>query len=135
MKKTERKRIVKDLAARLWVKGTKVYLPGRGETVELDASLWDKFRKREIDEVKPILKSVSRLTDNQMDAIFALVIPEGEDGSNDWIKFRQNGDIEFIFNRRSWTDVKKMYDYLIQEGYDIGGLIRDGLAIEEENDN
>lgn len=110
------------------MKGTVVRETPDGPDIPLTPSLWEEMRDGLI-EIRPVLKPVSRLTENQMDAIFALVIPEGPE-SNDWIKFRQDGDIEFIFYRRSWLDVKKMYDYLIQEGYDVCGLIEQGLAYD-----
>lgn len=55
--------------------------------------------------------------------------------TDDFIKFRQDGDVEFIFYRRSYREVLKFYQYCHAHHMDIYGLIDNGLAIKVTEEN
>ena len=92
----------------------------------------DDIRSMEIGtyDIVPYLYPVSSLTESQCDELFSLVLGSEEEAGKygDWIKFRKDGDIEFIFTRRSYKDVWKLYEWLYRNHFDVDGLIGMGLA-------
>lgn len=135
MKKSNRKRILKDLAKRLWVKGVLVRNEMTGEDIPLTPQIWKDFKDGLL-YIKPILKHPSHLTKNQIEKISSLVLgPDGELDNENSIRVSYIGDITLLLVRETdFKVVQSVYDFLIQEGYDTDGLIDSGLAYDRGRD-
>lgn len=92
----------------------------------------DKTRIVNVDDCKVCLYPMSALNDDEMGELLELTISKDfeNDPTGDWIKFRQDGDVEFIFYRRSYKDVVKFFNWCYLNNYDCNNLIEKDMAID-----
>ena len=124
--------LVKDLACRLPYNNTwlRIYnytgTDNQWTRVKLDADVWKKIKESKFGlvHVRAELKPVAALDYREVDEIFNEVLGSQEEADKygDWIKFKCDGDIEFIFNRRSYKDVQKLYDWMYANNVDVNHL-------------
>lgn len=130
--------LVKDLACRLPYNNTKVRVfdkdTEKWHDEYLTSELFEKIRKSNIGLVhlKVYLRPVNSLTQAECDEIFREVLGSEDEATEhgDWIKFRCDGDIEFIFNRRSYRDVQKLYDWMYAHNIDVNNLAEYNLTMQ-----
>ena len=130
--------LVKDLACRLPYDNTMLQIYDKESNVwnkvKLNHSIWNDIYNSNIGilHVKVYLRPVSSLTNKEVEEIFNEVLKSEEDASEygDWIKFRADGGIEFIFNRRSYKDVMKLYDWMYRHNIDLNNLAEYNLTFE-----
>lgn len=130
--------LIKDLACRLPYNNTWLRVCDK-ETHEwtdkkLDVDTFKKIKENEIGlcYVKVKLRPVESLDYNEVDEVFNAVLGSKEEADKygDWIKFRADGGIEFIFNRRSYKDVQKLYDWMYENNIDLNNLAEYNLTVE-----
>lgn len=130
--------LVKDLSCRLPYNNTWLRVCDK-ETHEwsdkkLDIDTFKKIKESEIGlcYVKVKLRSVESLDYKEVDEIFNAVLGSQEeaDKCGDWIKFRCDGGIEFIFNRRSYKDVQRLYEWMYEHNIDLNNLAEYNLTTE-----
>lgn len=122
--------LVKDLACRLPYGHTKIRIFDKEKRMWIDQtltiSIYEKIRNSEIGlmHVKLYLRPVNSLAYNECEDIFNKVLGSEEEATKcgDWIKFRCDGGIEFIFNRKSYRDVQKLYDWMYEHDIDVNNL-------------
>jgi hypothetical protein len=122
--------LARDLACRLPYGHTKLRIFDKEKNAWTDQILtpviWERIKSSDIGlmHVKVYLRPVNSLTQAECDIIFNEVLgSEGEATKHgDWIKFRCDGGIEFIFNRRPYRDVQKLYDWMYEHDIDINNL-------------
>lgn len=122
--------LVKDLACRLPYGHTKLRIFDKERNMWMDQtltiSIWEKIKNSDIGlmHVKLFLRPVNSLTSEECDEIFREVLGSEDEATEhgDWIKFRSDGDIEFIFNRRSYRDVQKLYNWMYEHNIDVNNL-------------
>ena len=130
--------LVKDLSCRLPYNNTwlRIFDSVKQEWVDqkLDIDTYKKIRENNIGlaHVKVKLKPVEALTYSEVDEVFDAVLGSNEeaDKHGDWIKFRSDGGIEFIFNRRSYKDVQKLYEWMYEHNVDLNNLAEYNLITE-----
>lgn len=89
-----------------------------------------------IEEIKPYLRPISSMTDEEMDRLFDILQIDKDGKDEDWIKINDVYGIKFFFPTGKWIeDVAEAYDYLYSIHIDFRGLIREGLAIEVTPEN
>lgn len=130
--------LVKDLSCRLPYNNTWLRVCDK-ETHEwfdkkLDIDIFKKIKENEIGlcYVKVKLRPVESLDYKEVDEIFNAVLGSQEeaDKCGDWIKFRCDGGIEFIFNRRSYKDVQRLYEWMYEHNVDLNNLAEYNLITE-----
>ena len=130
--------LVKDLSCRLPYNNTWLRVCDK-ETHEwsdkkLDIDTFKKIKESEIGlcYVKVKLRPVESLDYKEVDEIFNAVLGSQEeaDKCGDWIKFRCDGGIEFIFNRRSYKDVQRLYEWMYEHNIDLNNLAEYNLTTE-----
>ena len=83
-------------------------------------------------EVKPYLRPISSLTEEEMDRLFEIlnIDGNGNDG-NEWIKINDIGILRLFTNTgRDFYEIAEALDYLHSIHIDYRGLIHKGLALE-----
>ena len=89
-------------------------------------AIWEHIKNSSIGlmHVKVYLRPVNSLTQAECNTIFNEVLGSEEEATKhgDWIKFRRDGSIEFIFNCRSYKDVQKLYDWMYEHDIDVNNL-------------
>lgn len=141
MRTEDKELLIKDLSARLphktYVKTTKgigyVYAINTSQLIELsvanNSEYWSEVFN--IGEIKPYLRSISSMTDDEMDRLFDILQIDKDGKDEDWIKINDVYGIKFFFPTGKWIeDVAEAYVYLYSIHIDFRGLIRKGLAIE-----
>ena len=89
-----------------------------------------------IEEIKPYLRPISSMTDEEMDRLFDILQIDKDGKDEDWIRINDVYGIKFFFPTGKWIeDVAEAYDYLYSIHIDFRGLIREGLAIEVTSEN
>jgi len=85
----------------------------------------------DIESIKPYLRPISSMTDEEMDILFDILQVDKDGKDEDWIKINDVCGIKFFFPTGKWIEnVAEAYDYLYSIHIDFRGLIRKGLAIE-----
>ena len=127
MTKEDRKLLLKDLCARvpygvyLHNKNGLVYrLWGITDTTHINDSYLI-----EVEEIKPYLRSMSSMTEEEMDELESITFPLME---KDWDGNENPACIR-------WIDIPKYMDFILSHHFDYQGLIEKGLAIEVTKDN
>lgn len=83
-------------------------------------------------KVKPYLRPISSLTEEEMDRLFEIlnIDGNGNDG-NEWIKINDIGILRLFTNTgRDFYEIAEALDYLHSIHIDYRGLIHKGLALE-----
>ena len=81
--------------------------------------------------VKPYLRPISSMTDEEMDKLFEILKVDKDGKDDDWIKINDVVGIKFFFPTGRWIeDVAKAYDYLNSIHIDYRGLITMGIAVK-----
>jgi len=140
MTKEEKQILLKDLCARLPY-GVKVWTSEFLDSIEeyhpneiLTLSNLDYYIKESI-EVKPYLRPISSMTEDEMDKLFDVLHIDKDGNDEDWIKINDALGIKFFFPTGKWVeDVAEAYDYLNSIHIDYRGLIEKGLALEAPKD-
>ena len=89
-----------------------------------------------IEMVKPYLRPISSMTEDEMDRLFDVLQIDKDGKDEDWIKINDVYGIKFFFPTGKWIEnVAEAYDYLYSIHIDFRGLIHKGLAIEVTEDN
>lgn len=84
-----------------------------------------------IENVKPYLRPIYTLTDEEMDRLFDILHIDKDGNDEDWIKINDVMGIKFFFPTGKWIEnVDEAYDYLKSIHIDYNGLIAKGLALE-----
>lgn len=82
-------------------------------------------------DVKLYLRSISSMTDAEMDKLFDILHIDKDGKDDDWIKINDELGIKFFFPTGKWVeDVAEAYNYLNSIHIDYRFLIPKGLAIE-----
>lgn len=83
------------------------------------------------DGIVPYLRSVSSMTDAEMDRLFDVLGVEKDGGGEDWIKINDVTGIKFFLQSGRWMEeIDRALSYLRSIHIDIYGFIAKGLAIE-----
>ena len=86
--------------------------------------------------IKPYLRSISSMTDEEMDMLFDILHIDKDGKDDDWIKINDVYGIKFFFPTGRWIEnVAEAYDYLNSIHIDYRGLIPKGLAIAVTEEN
>lgn len=151
MTQEEKQILLKDLCARLPY-GVKVqYLTGgndktyvcnvdqvsiKSQCVGIAEIGHTVFTWRTIDRIKPYLRPISSMTEDEMDKLFDILHIDKDGKDEDWIKINDVYGIKFFFPTGKWIEnVAEIYDYLYSIHIDFRGLIHKGLAIEVTPEN
>ena len=144
MTQEDKNLLLRDLSARLpYHVRCKVWLKdGTTEEGVLDLEhnygdvLRDAFYYNKIVDIKPFLRPISSMTDDEMDRLFDILHIDKDGNDEDWIKINDIYGIKFFFPTGKWIeDVAEAYAYLYSIHIDFRGLIRKGLAIEVTEEN
>ena len=99
------------------------------ETFEVGVN--DEDQACNIEDVKPYLRPMSSMTDEEMDKLFNILHIDKDGKDEDWIKINDIAGIKFFFPTGKWVEnVAEAYDYFNLIHIDYRGLIPMGLAIE-----
>jgi hypothetical protein len=81
--------------------------------------------------IKPYLRPISSMTEEEMDRLFDILHIDKDGKDEDWIKINDVYGIKFFFPTGKWIEnIAEAYDYLYSIHIDFRGLIHKGLAIE-----
>ena len=90
---------------------------------------WLQMFQYHLDEIKPYLRPISSMTDEEMDKLFDILKIDKDGEDEDWIKINDAVGIKFFFPTGKWVEhVALAYDYLYSIHIDFRGLITLGLA-------
>ena len=90
---------------------------------------WLQMFQYHLDEIKPYLRPISSMTDEEMDKLFDILKIDKDGEDEDWIKINDAVGIKFFFPTGKWVEhVALAYDYLYSIHIDFRGLIPLGLA-------
>lgn len=129
MTQEEKQLLLKDLCARLPY-GVKVDVNFYYATKELSYDLLQDFITDE-KSIRPYLRSISSMTESEMDKLFDILHIDKKGKDEDWIKINDDLGIKFFFPTGKWVEnVAEAYDYLNSIYIDYRGLIPIGLALE-----
>ncbi len=139
--------LIKDLSSRLPY-GVKVIntADGLNEICELDSIITSRKYKDKIfvsltlpddsvmtgiESIKPYLRPISSMTEEEMDALFDILYIDKEGKDDDWIKINDACGIAFFLpTGRYIEEIDKALNYLRSIHIDIVDLIKRGLALE-----
>lgn len=129
MTQEQRQLLLKDLCARLPYR-VKVDVNFYYATKELSYDLLQDFITDE-KSIRPYLRSISSMTESEMDKLFDILHIDKKGKDEDWIKINDDLGIKFFFPTGKWVEnVAEAYDYLNSIHIDYRGLIPIGLALE-----
>ena len=81
--------------------------------------------------VKPYLRSISSMTEEEMDRLFDILHIDKDGKDEDWIKINDVYGIKFFFPTGKWIEnVAEAYDYLYSIHIDFRGLILKVLLLK-----
>ena len=87
--------------------------------------------KYAIEDVRPYLRPVSSMTEEEMDRLFEILDIDKNGEDDDWIKINDCTGIKFFLPTGRWTEeMDNALGYLRSIHIDIHGLIGKGLALE-----
>ena len=142
MKQEDKELLLKDLCARLPYEVKAQY---NNEIYNIDyiSALYEEVKLDiannytiGISEVKPYLRPMSSMTDEEMDKLFDILHIDKDGKDEDWIKINDVYGIKFFFPTGKWVeDVADAYDYLNSIHIDYRGLISKGLAMAVTKEN
>jgi hypothetical protein len=126
--------LLKDLCARLpygfkyqVIYDNRTPQPVENVILDDDFTLFDSWQ---IHEIKPYLRLVSSMTDEEMDKLFDILHVDKDGNDEDWIKINDALGIKFFFPTGKWVEnVAEAYDYLNSIHIDYRGLVPKGLAL------
>ena len=100
--------------------------------VKLDTNVFNNIIENHDVTIRPYLRPISSLTDEEIDKIFEILNIDTEDASNDnWVKINDVLGISFIFHDKVWIeDVYELFNYLFSIHVDINDLLKRKLALE-----
>jgi hypothetical protein len=85
----------------------------------------------EIEGIKPYLRSVYTMTEEEMDKLFDILHIDKDGNDEDWIKINDVTGIKFFLPAGRWMEeIDEAMSYLRSIHIDINGLISKGLALE-----
>ena len=136
MKQEEKQLLFTDLSARLpYHVKVKVWLKdGTTEEGFLDLEhnyadvLTNAFYGGDIKDIKPFLRSMSSMTEEEKEELKTLF--DAEEITSDSICYLEGGTLEEYLSHISYSFCSKIIDWLNRHHFDYRGLIRKGLAIE-----
>ena len=103
-----------------------------GEEINYIAYFRNPITGTQLKLVKPYLRPISSLTEEEMDKIFDIL--QIDENTGDWIKINDALGIKFILPNGRWIeDLAEVYDYLNSIHIDYRGLIEKGLALSLKN--
>jgi hypothetical protein len=83
-----------------------------------------------IEDWNLVLFPISELQLSEMEELIDITIDGEDNAPGDWIKFRQDNDIEFITYRRSYKDLVKFFDWMYKHNYDVHNFCDKGMALK-----
>lgn len=90
----------------------------------------DKGGYYNINEVKPMLRPISSMTDEEISKLFQ-ILEIKEDDEKEWLKINDIGIIRlFTGSGKDFYQIDEALDYLCSIHIDYRGLIEKGLALE-----
>jgi hypothetical protein len=142
MTKEEKQLLLVDLCARLpygvkieltwWVMDEGTYINTTLEPDHIEQLLNDEDGDTEI---KPYLRPISSMTDEEVDNLFR-ILKINEENANEWIKVNEIGIIRlFTEEGKDFYEIAEAMDYLHSIHIDYRSLIPKGLAIEVTEEN
>lgn len=143
MTQEEKSLLFKDLCARLpYGVKVQVYYEDIAGSGYFDDTVWSidnaepfHVNDRWIENIKPYLRPISSMTEEEMDKLFDILHIDKDGKDEDWIKINDDLGIKFFFPTGKWIEnVADAYDYLYSIHIDFRGLIPKGLAIEAPKD-
>ena len=82
----------------------------------------------DIEEVKPFLRSISSMTEEEKEELKTLF--DAEEITSDSICYLEGGTLEEYLSHISYSFCSKIIDWLNRHHFDYRGLIEKGLALE-----
>ena len=84
----------------------------------------------DIEEIKPYLRPISSMTDEEVDKLFE-ILKINESHSSEWLKVNDVGIIRLFTQRgKDFYEIADAFDYLYSIHIDFRGLIQKGLALK-----
>lgn len=145
MTKEEKQLLLKELCGRLpygvkfTLSGDNIYTMKGIDLIVTDEGDWEYavtakgIEPIEIDFVKPYLRPISSLTDEECNTLFKILDINEEDG--DWLKISDINVIRlFTENGKDFYEIANAMDYLYSIHVDFRDMIEKGIALEAPKD-